>query len=88
MNFDFSGRKAIICGGSRGIGRAIALGFAASGADVSICARGAEALDKTRAEIAVHGPRAHAASVDLRHAAAINTYIADAAPALGGSTFW
>ena len=84
MNFDFTGRNAIICGGSRGIGRAIALGFAAIGADVSICARGAEALETTRAEIAALGHKAHAVSVDLRHAAAISAYIADAAVALGG----
>ncbi|MDR3529614.1 MAG: SDR family NAD(P)-dependent oxidoreductase [Rhodopila sp.] len=84
MNIDFAGRKAIICGGSRGIGRAIALGLAASGADVSICARGAEALEKTRAEIAAHGHKAHAASVDLGNAEAIEAYIAEAAAALGG----
>ncbi|MEA2773098.1 MAG: 3-oxoacyl-[acyl-carrier protein] reductase, partial [Acetobacteraceae bacterium] len=65
MSFDFTGRKAIICGGSRGIGRAIALGLAASGADVSICARGADTLEVTRAEIAGFGHKAHAASVDL-----------------------
>ena len=41
MNIDFTGKKAVICGGSRGIGRAIALGLAAACADVSICARGA-----------------------------------------------
>jgi 3-oxoacyl-[acyl-carrier protein] reductase len=84
MNIDLTGRKAIICGGSRGIGRAIALGLAASGADVSICARGAETLEKTRAEIAKHGHKAHAASVDLGDAAAIKTYLAEAAAALGG----
>jgi 3-oxoacyl-[acyl-carrier protein] reductase len=84
MNIDFTGRKAIICGGSRGIGRAIALGLAASGADVSICARGAETLEKTRAEIASHGHTAHAASVDLGNEAAIKGYIAEAAAALGG----
>jgi 3-oxoacyl-[acyl-carrier protein] reductase len=84
MNIDLTGRKAIICGGSRGIGRAIALGLAASGADVSICARGAETLEKTRAEIAEHGHKAHAASVDLGDAAAIKTYVAEAAAALGG----
>jgi 3-oxoacyl-[acyl-carrier protein] reductase len=84
MSFDFSDRKAIICGGSRGIGRAIALGLAASGADVSICARGLEPLEQTRSEIAAFGRKAHAASVDLGNEAAIKTYIAAAAAELGG----
>jgi 3-oxoacyl-[acyl-carrier protein] reductase len=84
MNIDFTGRKAIICGGSRGIGRAIALGLAAAGADVSICARGVETLESTRAEITAHGHKAHAASVDLGDVASIKTYIAEAAAALGG----
>ncbi len=84
MNIDFTGRKAIVCGGSRGIGRAIALGLAANGADVSICARGAETLEQTRRAIAEHGGRAHAASVDLGDAAAVKTYITGAAAELGG----
>ena len=84
MNIDFSGRKAIICGGSRGIGRAIALGLAASGADVSICARGAETLERTRAELAAHGHIAHAASVDLGDEVSVKAYIAETAAALGG----
>jgi 3-oxoacyl-[acyl-carrier protein] reductase len=84
MSFDFSDRKAIICGGSRGIGRAIALGLAASGADVSIFARGLETLEQTRSEIAAFGRKAHAASVDLGNEAAIKTYIAAAAAELGG----
>ena len=84
MNIDFTGRKAIICGGSRGIGRSIAVGLAASGADVSICARGKEALEKTRADIATFGHKAHAASVDLGNEASIKTYITEAAAELGG----
>jgi 3-oxoacyl-[acyl-carrier protein] reductase len=84
MNIDFTGRKAIICGGSRGIGRAIALGLAASGADVSICARGKDALDVTRSEVAGLGHKAHAASVDLGDGAAIKSYITEAAEVLGG----
>jgi len=84
MGFDFTGRKAIICGASRGIGRAIALGLASSGADVSICARGAETLETTRKEIGAFGRKAHAASVDLGNEGAIKTYIAEAAAALGG----
>ncbi|MDR3538718.1 MAG: SDR family NAD(P)-dependent oxidoreductase [Acetobacteraceae bacterium] len=84
MIIDFTGKRAVICGGSRGIGRSIALGFAAAGADVSICARGPEALEHTRAEIAALGRRVHAGSVDLGDAAAIRGYIADAAATLGG----
>jgi 3-oxoacyl-[acyl-carrier protein] reductase len=84
MTFDFAGRRAVICGGSRGIGRAIALGLAEAGAAVSICARGAETLEQTRAEIARHGHTAHAGVCDLGDGAAIRRYIADAARALGG----
>jgi 3-oxoacyl-[acyl-carrier protein] reductase len=81
--FDFTGKRVIVTGGSRGIGRAIALGFARSGAAVSICARNAESLATTRAELAVHGP-AHAAPCDLANAGAIENYIEAAASALGG----
>jgi 3-oxoacyl-[acyl-carrier protein] reductase len=84
MAFDFAGKRVIVCGGSRGIGRAIALGFAQAGAGVSICARGAETLERTRAEIAAHGPTAHAAPCDLGDAAAIARYIDAAGAALGG----
>ena len=50
----------------------------------SICARGAETLEATRAEIARHGHAAHAGVCDLGDTAAIRRYIADAAQALGG----
>jgi 3-oxoacyl-[acyl-carrier protein] reductase len=84
MKIDITGKRAIVAGGSRGIGRAIALAFAEAGAGVSICARGAEALAKTREEIARHGGVAHAAVCDLSDDAAIPGYIAEAADALGG----
>jgi 3-oxoacyl-[acyl-carrier protein] reductase len=84
MSLDFTGKRAIICGGSRGIGRAIALGLAQGSADVSICARGAEALQRTRAELAAHGRKAHADTADLGDGAAVRGYIAQAAEALGG----
>lgn len=84
MNIDFTGKKVIICGGSRGIGRAMALGFAGAGADVSICARGADTLEETRKEVAAHGRIAHAGAADLGDKAAIDRYIASAAAALGG----
>jgi 3-oxoacyl-[acyl-carrier protein] reductase len=84
MTFDFAGRRAVVCGGSRGIGRSIALGLAEAGAAVSICARGAETLEQTRAEIAKHGHTAHAGVCDLGDGAAIRRYIPDAARALAG----
>ena len=84
MQISFKGKNLVVAGGSRGIGRSIALGFAAAGANVSICARGAEGVEKTVAEIKKHGGKVHGASCDLADGAAIKTYIADAAAALGG----
>ena len=84
MQLEFSGKRVLVAGGSRGIGRSIALGFAAAGADVAICARGAEALEKARQEIAGHGHKAHAASCDLADGPAVGRWVAEAAAALGG----
>jgi len=84
MNIDLSGKRAVVTGGSRGIGRAIALACAAAGAAVSICARGAEPLDRVRGEIAELGVKVHAAACDLADAAAVERYIAEASAALGG----
>ena len=53
MAQEFSGKRVIVMGGSRGIGRSIALGFAAGGAAVSICARGAGPLEAARRGLAV-----------------------------------
>jgi 3-oxoacyl-[acyl-carrier protein] reductase len=84
MQVDLSGKQAVICGGSRGIGRAIALSCAEAGAAVSICARGAEALERMRDEVAAFGHKAHAAVCDLADKDQIARYIAEAAEALGG----
>jgi len=77
-------RVALVTGGSRGIGRAIALACAEAGASVSICARGAETLDRVRDEIAALGVKAHAAACDLADAVAVERYIQEAGAALGG----
>jgi 3-oxoacyl-[acyl-carrier protein] reductase len=84
MIIDFKQRRVIVTGGSRGIGRAIALAFAEAGASVSICARGAATLETTRKELAAHGNKVHAATCDLGQGDAIKAYIGDAAAALGG----
>ena len=82
--FDFQGYRVVVAGGSRGIGRSIALGFAEAGAAVSICARGVAALEETRQALAAHSALAHARSCDLADARAIDAYVAEASAALGG----
>src|SRR5438552_5863522 len=84
MNLDVKEKRVVVAGGSRGIGRSIALAFAQGGAHVSICARGAQALDATRSEVAAFGGVAHAAICDLASEEAIARYVPEAAAALGG----
>jgi len=83
-SFDFKGKRAIVTGGSRGIGRAIADGLIASGAKVSICARGREGVEAARTELAQGGAAVHAAVCDMADAEAVAGYVEAAAAALGG----
>ena len=84
MRLDLNGRNALIAGGSRGIGRSIALAFAQAGANVSICARGESALRATESELRCCGHAVHAATCDLGAASAVTEYVTAAAHALGG----
>jgi len=84
MNIDLKDKRVVVAGGSRGIGRSIALAFAESGAHVSICARNADALEATRKELAAFGGTVHAAQCDLASEKEIARYVPEAAAALGG----
>src|SRR5262245_54363802 len=84
MHMNLKGKRVVVAGGSRGIGRSIALGFASAGASVSICARGQAALDAAASEIKALGAKVHAASCDLADRESIAAYIAAAATSLDG----
>jgi NAD(P)-dependent dehydrogenase (short-subunit alcohol dehydrogenase family) len=81
---ELDGKVALITGGSKGIGRAIALSFAEAGADVAVAARGAEALDKTAREIEERGPRAMAITADVSDPEQVQAMVDTATSELGG----
>jgi 3-oxoacyl-[acyl-carrier protein] reductase len=84
MDLGLGGKNAIITGGSRGIGLAIAETLAREGANVSICARNANHLESATVRLGAHGTKVHAATCDVADADALNAYVKDAAAALGG----
>lgn len=84
MQFSFKGRKVVIAGGSRGIGRSIALAFAEQGADVAICARSAPGLEATAAELRAFGGKVFSMACDLGEPDAAGRLVSGAADALGG----
>jgi len=63
--FSFEGKKALVTGGGRGIGRAIALAFARQGADVALAAQSRDELDAVAGEIRGLGRKAFIHVVDL-----------------------
>jgi NAD(P)-dependent dehydrogenase (short-subunit alcohol dehydrogenase family) len=84
MDLGLQGKKALITAASRGIGLAIAQTFADQGADVAICARGAEALEDAKKDLEARGVKVFASSVDVSDGEALKAFIAEAGQALDG----
>ncbi len=78
------GRRAIITGGGRGIGKAIAHHLAGLGADVAVLARTRDQLERVAADVTARGVRGVAIAADLTTSAACHAAIAAARDALGG----
>ena len=85
MEIALTGRRALVTGGSRGIGRAIAIAFARAGADVAIgYRRDTGGAQSTQKEIEAAGRRGAAFAADVREYEAVQAMVRDAREALGG----
>lgn len=84
MDLHLDGRKAIVTGGSKGLGRAIAGELAREGADVAICSRDQEEVLQSGEELEAHGRVVFAQAADVTDPDQVKQFVADSASALGG----
>ena len=84
MDLGLAGLKAVVTGGTKGIGRAVAEHFAAEGTHVGICARNAEEVTEVVAALGKKSVKATGRALDVADGPALTQWIQDAAGELGG----
>jgi NAD(P)-dependent dehydrogenase (short-subunit alcohol dehydrogenase family) len=84
VTFDFTGRRVWVTGASRGLGRAMALGFAAAGADVALTARTADAVRSVSVEAEALGAKTLVLPASVSDPDAVTGAVADIGAAWGG----
>lgn len=84
MDLGLKGLRAVVSGGTKGIGRAIAETLAAEGANVAICARNADEVKAAVAALAAKGVKATGRALDVADGPALQAWVRDAAAELGG----
>lgn len=84
MDLGLSGKKALITGSTRGIGRAIANLLADEGADLAICSRNQEEVDSAIAELSAKGVKVTGSVVDVADKESYQAWIASAGEEMGG----
>jgi len=84
MDLGLKGKKALVTGGTRGIGRAIVEQLAEEGCDIALCARSPGPLAETVAALKTKGVRAIGGAIDVVDLAALRGWVAESAASLGG----
>lgn len=84
MDLGLSGRRALITGASRGIGRVIADVLAAEGCSLALCSRSAAPLEAARAELESRGATVFAVPADVTEPETLRRFVVASAEALGG----
>jgi len=84
MDLGLAGKKALITGSTRGIGRAIANLLADEGVDLAICARNQEEVDTAISELSAKGVKVVGSAIDVADKVPYQEWIASAAEQLGG----